>query len=103
MFRSLGLSEEQWKTYRKSIKDYRDKDLAHIEVWPVSQVPYMNVALQAAAYYYTYVHNELLGFSNDYNAWPEDLSDYYQASLVQTKPIVALAYKATSHIREKVR
>ena len=101
LFQSVGMSGGQWAAYRESIKDYRDKDVAHIEVRPVSQVPEMAVALQAAAYYYAYVLNELSGYSN-YTSWPKELNDYYHASLAQTKPIVDRAYTATSHIEEKV-
>jgi hypothetical protein len=102
LFQSLGMIEQEWTAYRESIKDYRDKDVAHIEVRPVSHVPDMAVALQAVVYYYTYVLKELSHYSK-YNAWPKDLKDYYQRSLAQTKPIVVSAYTGTSNIEEKVR
>jgi len=101
LVQSLGMSEPEWTAYRESIKDYRDKDVAHIEVRPVSHVPDMAIALQAVAYYYTYLLTELL-HDSQYNAWPKDLKDYYQRSFAQTKPIVASAYTATSKIEEKV-
>jgi hypothetical protein len=102
LLRAVGMTEEKWRKYRQSIKDYRDKDVAHIEVRAVSQVPEMTVALQAATYYYGYIFKELSGYAN-YDVWPSDLTDYYNSSLAQTKPLVALAYKAAGHIEEKVR
>ncbi len=102
LFQSVGMNEQEWIAYRESIKDYRDKDIAHIEVQPVSYVPDMTDALQAVVYYYIYVLKELSGYSK-YNHWPKDLKDYYQRSLAQTKVIVASAYAATINIEEKVR
>jgi hypothetical protein len=96
------MSEQGWIAYRESIKDYRDKDVAHIEVRPVSHVPDMRIALQAVDYYYTYVIQELSQYSN-YSGWPRELKDYYQKSLAQTKPIVASAYAATSNVILKRR
>lgn len=95
------MTEDEWKSYREEIKTYRDKDVAHIEVRPTSQVPEMSIALQAAAYYYEYVLKELKGFG-DYRNWPIDLAEYHQRSFEQTKKIVKIAYAATRQIKERV-
>ena len=101
LFCQVNMTEDEWKSYREEIKTYRDKDIAHIEVRPTSHVPEMSIALQAVTCYYEHVLNELTGFG-DYSNWPEDLSEYYQRSLEQTKNIVGAAYPATAHIRESV-
>ncbi len=84
LLQGVGMAEKEWMAYRESIKDYRDKDVAHIEVRPVSQVPEMTVALRAVAYFYTCVLVELSGY-RDYRAWPKHLEEYYKESLEHTK------------------
>ena len=101
LFYHVNMTEDEWKSYREEIKIYRDKDVAHIEVRPTSQVPQMSIALQAVAYYYEYVLKELTGFG-DYSNWSKDLSEYHQRSLEQTKKLLESAYSATEHIRESV-
>ncbi len=82
----LGLDENEWEAYRQTVKEYRDKDVAHIEVRPVGNVPRMNTALEAA----------------DYSHEQSDLIDYHAKSLKQTEKIVSLAYVATREIEERV-
>ena len=101
LFHHVNMTEDNWKLYREKIKTYRDKDVAHIEVHPTSQVPEMSIALNAAAYYYQYVLQELSRYS-DYSNWPKDLSEYHQRSLEQTKKILELAYTPTEQIKEQV-
>lgn len=101
LFQSLQMTEDDWKTYRETIKDYRDKDVAHIEVRPISQVPSMALALQAVALYYSMVLAELYTF-RDYGGWPRQLEEYHVKSLEQSKVICAAAYRATRDIEEKV-
>ena len=97
---SLGLRQNEWEDYRETIKTYRDKDVAHIEVRPVSNVPQMSVALQAANIYYQVVITELKNFS-DYTKWPADLVQYHEDSLRQSTAIAENACKATAnHIEE---
>lgn len=59
ILKSLGLTGEEWDAYWKSIKDYRDKDVAHIEVRPETSVPKMDKALEAIKLYYSYAIDEL--------------------------------------------
>jgi cephalosporin-C deacetylase-like acetyl esterase len=101
LLQSINMTEVEWKTYRKTIKDYRDKDVAHIEVRPLSQVPQSATALRATTYYYSVALEELSGF-RDYSKWPNNLDEYYQKSLEQAKTIVSIAYSATSSLEEKV-
>jgi hypothetical protein len=87
--------------HREEIKTYRDKDVAHIEVRPKSQVPEMSIALKAATYYYEYVLKELKGFA-DYSNWPQSLDEYHQKSFEQTEKIVKVAYSASRQFKERV-
>ncbi len=101
LLQSIGMSEHEWTAYRQRIKDYRDKDVAHIEVRPSSQVPEMTPARCAVGYYYTAVLKELQNYAN-YDEWPQALDDYYQKSVTQTRAIAASAYGATIGIKERV-
>lgn len=56
---ALGMSGAEWKTYWQSVKDYRDKDVAHIEVRPETTVPEMDKALETIKLYYSYAISEL--------------------------------------------
>jgi hypothetical protein len=101
LFSHLGITQNKWEEYRETIKIYRDKDVAHIEVRPVSNVPEMTVALKAVDFYYKVVLIELKSYSN-YAQWPIDLLVYHKDSLEQSKTIVEAACNATlSHV-EKV-
>lgn len=102
LHQSVGMTEGEWKADREKIKNYRDKDVAHIEVRPLSIVPEMTHALQAVAYYYSVVIAELSAFG-DYSAWPEQIEDYYEKSLAQSKAISSLAIQASRGIQNKVR
>jgi hypothetical protein len=97
----LGLKQNDWEDYREKIKTYRDKDVAHIEVRPVSNVPEMSVALMAADFYYKVVLTELKNYS-DYTEWPIDLLQYHENSLKQSREITKDACKATDNHIEKV-
>jgi hypothetical protein len=101
LYQFFQKTEGEWKTYRDSIKDYRDKDVAHIEVRPISHVPDMTAALKAASFYYSKVLDEL-SILGDYTAWPRDLEEYHTRSLKQTKEILGVAYQASQNMEERV-
>ncbi len=101
LLRNIYMTEDEWKTYRETIKVYRDKDVAHIEVRPVSNVPKMQCALSATAFYYSVVLQELAGF-RDYSRWPQALEEYHNRSLDQSYDFSALAFKSTQNISERV-
>ena len=48
---TVELDERDWISYRETIKTYRDKDVAHIEIRPKSWVPDMTLALKATNLY----------------------------------------------------
>ena len=97
----LRLNDVQWNTYWKSVKEYRDKDVAHIEVRPTGHVPDMNTALKAVDYYYGYVFGELSQIAT-YTDLASNFIDYYEESFEQAEKIVAIAYTATRQIKEQV-
>lgn len=101
LFNFIGTDEEKWRNYRESIKNYRDKDVAHLEIRPRSFVPEMGIALQAAAYYYLCIQKELSNYPN-YSKWPKDLIEYHNQSLAQTKLILTKAYESSKDIKEIV-
>ena len=97
----LGLDKKRWDEYRESVKNYRDKDVAHIEVRPISHVPEMDIALLAANVYYKNILTELKKYTN-YKKWPVDLVEYYKNSFKQSKLIAKAACGATININEEV-
>jgi len=98
----LKIDEQEWESYRSEVKEYRDKDIAHIEVREKSHVPEMELALEATNYYYKYAFKELSGYLGN-NKLPLDLIDYYKKSLEQTQNIVDCAFNSTQVIKENVR
>ena len=101
LYNALNVNHVEFKAYWEEIKTYRDKDVAHIEIRPVSDVPEMTMALKAVSFYYQKVLKELSAFG-EYDRWPNDLMDYHQRSLEQAQTIVSTAYEATKSITEKV-
>ena len=101
LLQSISYSAQEWKAYHEKIKNYRDKDIAHIELKPLSHVPEMTQALRAAAYYYAAVLEELQGYAI-YDDSPQDLNDYYEKNFAQAMVIAASAYHATLGIKEMV-
>jgi hypothetical protein len=97
----LKVNEKEFKAYWEEIKTYRDKDVAHIEIRPVSNVPEMTMALKAVSFYYQTVLKELSAFRN-YGNWPADLMGFHRRSLKQAEHIVTIAYEATRNVPEKV-
>ncbi len=101
LFCHLSLSRDEFNEYWVKIKEYRDKDIAHIEVRPVSNVPEMTAALKAVGFYYEFTLKELSSYG-DYSMEPKDLIQYHIKSLEQAERIVSPAYEATKSIFEKV-
>lgn len=100
-FIHMKMTEAEWIAYRELVKNYRDKDIAHYEIRPVSNVPEMQNALHATTFYYSIVMKELVEYQN-YSRWPKELEEYYLRSLVQSGEFSKLAFNATKNISEKV-
>jgi hypothetical protein len=76
MLATCNISEDELKSSRESIKEYRDKFIAHLDSEETMHVPELNVPLAVVKYYYLYVANELgpAGLKN----LPADIEHYYQ-------------------------
>ncbi len=96
----LKISEAQWEIIHENVKNYRDKDVAHIEVRPVSHMPDIDKEpLRAANYYYKYILPELTGYSDYYrDEYPKDLIQYHKKSLEEAIKITSIACGATKNI-----
>ena len=101
LFTELEVTKETWITYWKSIREYRNKDVAHIEVRPISNIPEMSLAVKAVCFYYSHILLELEKYG-DYSKWPKNLFDYYERSFEQSMDISLIALYATSNFKEKV-
>lgn len=101
LFKHLEISETTWKVYRDSLKSYRDKNVAHIEVLPALNIPDMTFALDSTAFYYDSVVKELKN-ENISAHYPDDLVQYYTACLGQTSNYVSVGLNATKQFKEEV-
>lgn len=75
LLQTIGISFEEWKLYRKTITDYRNKDVAHIEVRPEGTVPQMDNAIIAVCFYYSKALAELKSLGS-YTELPNDLEQF---------------------------
>ncbi len=101
LFSALDVNREIWEGNWRKIKEYRNKDVAHIEIRPISYIPEMDLALKATCFYYSHIICELEKLGN-YTRWPKDLLSYYEKSLQQSKGIADKALDATSAFNEGV-
>jgi hypothetical protein len=74
MFTKLGITQTDFDNCWESIKEYRDKFVAHLDSEEVMYIPVLdNIAWFAVIYYYNYV---IKSCTNCYNM-PVDLETYY--------------------------
>jgi len=97
LFENLEISETTWNSYWDNLRSYRDKNVGHIEVLPLSNIPDMTFALDSVAFYYDVVRKEL-----NTPKYPEDLVLYYETCLSQTKEYLEISFRATKDLDEKV-
>ena len=98
---TLGVSGEEWANYWESMKEYRDRQVAHYEeLHPDSKYPVLENALYSSYYYYKYLIAELRALGE--NGYPDDLEEYCASFAQQTKNVAERAIAATSSIREHV-
>lgn len=101
LYEYLEITETTWKVYRDSLKSYRDKNVAHIEVLPATNIPDMIFALDSVAFYYTLVKEELNN-KDLFPNYPIDLLQYYADCLAQTSKYVSAGLSTTRHFKEDV-
>jgi hypothetical protein len=75
LLKELKFTEDEWIKYWDSVKEYRDKDVAHLEIRPISNVPDMAIATIAIFFYYNSIIQELKKYKK-YDMFLDDLSDY---------------------------
>ena len=84
---AIRLNEEEWTAYWESVKAYRDEDIAHIRIKPNANVPDMELALQAACFFYDSIINELMEIET-YRVLPAQLSQHYEEVAVLAETYV---------------
>jgi hypothetical protein len=105
LLKQLSLSNEEWKTYWNSVKDYRDNHIAHHQRNSnVIHYPNLDHALIACFCYYHFLINELrmLKINGYPNNLPDNLEEYYQRFLAQVAKFSRVAYRSTMEIEETV-
>jgi hypothetical protein len=93
----LEIGESTWTTYWKNVRTYRDKNVGHIEVLPLYNIPDMMFALDSVVFYYSIIVKE---FKKHH--YPDDLLKYHEDYLRQTKLYVEAAFNATRGFKEEV-
>ena len=75
MLQHCNLNSEEFDTYHKAIKSYRDQFVAHLDSEMIMQIPDLTNAKNTTEYYYEYIYSELPNVSRI--MLPEDLNDYF--------------------------
>ena len=103
LFAHVNMDQDAWCSYWQQMKNYRDQHVAHLDFnrREVTHYPDLEPALSSALYYYRHLIKELraLGEVN----FPDDLSTYYEAFLIQAVEIAKVATASTSGFKERVR
>jgi hypothetical protein len=76
LLKKLGMDDKNWAQYWKLVKDYRNKDVAHLEIRPMANIPNMEAATTAVVFYYSSVIRELKS-GGKYAMFLDNLSDYF--------------------------
>jgi hypothetical protein len=98
----LNVSEDGFKTYRASLKDYRDTRVAHMDFKRPSpkDYPEFDLALESACFYYGEILPLWRLFGRD--EYPEDIREYCRIFADQSANVAAVALAATNSIKERV-
>ena len=97
----INMSQVEWESYWKKMKQYRDRQVAHYGELPSdAKYPVLDSALDSSYFYYKYLIGELrtLGEAQ----YPDDLEEYCASFSLQTKKIATKAIGATTDISEQV-
>ena len=76
MLSSCKITEDELAKSRDSIKEYRDKFIAHLDSEEVMHIPVLDTPLALVKYYYSCVANELN--EKRLRNLPKDIDNYYQ-------------------------
>ena len=98
---AIKMSQQEWENYWESMKQYRDRQVAHYEELPPGATyPVLDRALSSSYFYYKYLISELRELGE--KRFPDDLEEYCTRFSQQTSEIAKQAVTATSKIQEQV-
>lgn len=98
---SLNVSEEQWNSFWKSVRDYRNELLAHHSFNPTAtHYPKLDLILESSIFYYQHLIG-VVRATGDMRL-PDDLRTYYSQFLDQATTIAKTATASTSSMSEMV-
>jgi hypothetical protein len=101
LLKALKIDQSGWEAYRKDIKKYRDKFIAHHQKDPNrTHYPHLDISLDCSFYYYNWLINRLKLCHIFYE--PDDLKIYYDCFLSQALRFAEMSYDATKGIEERV-
>ncbi len=93
----IGIDEPDWKSYWQQVRDYRNNLITHHQKTPkVTQYPTLDIALEAAFFYYEWLVKKL--DESGIIQKPQNLRQYYLSCLEQSKKFSERAYEATKGI-----
>jgi len=100
LLNTLNFCELDWIKYRKHVKSYRDKHVAHLDLKYNNSCSYPDYkpALSAAFLYYEYLLKQI----QIEHGYPKDLCKYSTSFLDQSENIAKLAMNATADIEENI-
>jgi hypothetical protein len=80
----LGLSVDEWSQYIRSVRDYRDKFIAHLDSDEVFSVPHLELAERSVRLYHAHVVTSEASGAHSLHGLPAsegELSAYYELQL----------------------
>lgn len=104
MLMELKLTHNEWVSYWKEMKHYRDFSVAHHTKDPrFTKYPRLDTALRSTFFLYGHLVNQLKDAPEPVYFLPKDLSRYYERLLSHAGQVSAAAYEASRGIEDKVK
>ncbi|CAM2977542.1 hypothetical protein LEAN103870_11490 [Legionella anisa] len=82
MLHHCKLTSEEFDSYHKEMKSYRDQFVAHLDSELIMQIPDLTNAINTTEYYYASIYSELHDISID---CPKNLGNYYDICFQESK------------------
>jgi hypothetical protein len=88
MYAATGLDIASFEQYRLSMREYRDKFVAHLDLDPVAHLPRLDTAWLSVCYYHAHV------VSSDttpvvFRGLPVDITDYHTQHFAEANSVYA--------------
>jgi len=84
LLQKIGVTHDDFATYIKSVRLYRDKFVAHLDSELVAHIPKLDLALESAKFLLEYVHlSEDQG--NYFEGIPKDVERLYRGTLADAR------------------